>query len=635
MNRIITYVNDVISRCSSCTQRNLCNWFNTAAESVVLDNTTPEQYAAMTYEEIAFQVHKDAGQPLCNEQQTFDQMMDQVEELLEYSNFPTVSFDLTELLNKMARLEKRLKRIPSACRDVLDAPVRAMIERTLADLDYYYLSWGIDIYPLIQNIHSDYHRTQMLHQNYVEGVVNVLLSKASKLTVDQIVSYEGDFRHYTPPAPVYPLPPKPEIPDDLPFPIEEAGDVQELLPAIPLPEDEPAPEQPEKKGPPKFHLDIPGGTSAVKEAILRFSGWNGKDPITSLLIRAGYKDYVFGDMWDIEHTTEDEWARNHSEDWHRYQFSRWEELRAEVSAEIKKRIHDDLELKKYVCGLLTPFDRFSYYDRIETDIKEMIEAQDVIINYSEQPILTVDEFVPYWKRAVEKARAADAEKNFSIEDFSKELSKCLNEEMHDLIAYDENEEAKAYYDHSMFPCFYAGVIAGCLLENGARLEYMDYQDMCGVNLVTAISAWEICHAMGWTEELVYSYNPRRVEESLYLARAKEENELAVSTADSTVKVSFGNITELSPEFQSRKAAEIWEKAYKAGLIDEHFRFKGTQQDKALFGGDLSMALFGKIDWIAIGKWDNYRYFAQKYGIMSAKSRSELSKNGKLIYDLFA
>lgn len=114
----------------------------------------------------------------------------------------------------------------------------------------------------------------------------------------------------------------------------------------------------------------------------------------------------------------------------------------------------------------------------------------------------------------------------------------------------------------------------------------------------------------------------------------EKNNSATASAESG-SVSFGDIKELPAEFQSAEAIVIWEKAYKAGLIDEHFRFKGKQQERALFAGNLSVALFGKIDWVSIRKWDDYRFFPQKYNIMSDKSREELSKRGKVIYDLFA
>lgn len=190
MNQILHETNLFIDKCSNCRERSNCHWFNTAAENVVLDDFTPEQYASMTYEERANKLFVNAGLPMGCLQSTFDNLMQRVEQLLEDADMPNTTNELMYILNKMARLEKRLKRLDVDCQDVLDAPVRAVVERCLSAIDYHFLNMGLDIYPLIQNIHSDYHRTRMLHQNYVEGVVNVLLSKAYKPTVEQIVSYD-------------------------------------------------------------------------------------------------------------------------------------------------------------------------------------------------------------------------------------------------------------------------------------------------------------------------------------------------------------------------------------------------------------------------------------------------------------
>ena len=52
---------------------------------------------------------------------------------------PCMTKELMYILNKMARLEKRLKRLDPDCKDVFDAPVRAVVERCLSAIDYYFL----------------------------------------------------------------------------------------------------------------------------------------------------------------------------------------------------------------------------------------------------------------------------------------------------------------------------------------------------------------------------------------------------------------------------------------------------------------------------------------------------------------
>ena len=190
MKDIIDFASKTVDLCVKCDSRSTCKWFGIIAENVILDDITPEEYANLTYEEIATRIHENAGDPICGVQRSLDEILETVEGMIEHAVIPNFSQELIELLNKMARLEKRLKRLPDTCRDVFDAIVRAIVERCLSAIDYYYLNLGLDIYPLIQNIHADYRRTKMLHQYYLEGVVNVLLSQARKLTLDQIVSWK-------------------------------------------------------------------------------------------------------------------------------------------------------------------------------------------------------------------------------------------------------------------------------------------------------------------------------------------------------------------------------------------------------------------------------------------------------------
>ena len=635
MQRIIDFANKTIDTCVHCKYQSSCHWFVAAAENVVLDDITPEQYASMTYEEIANKNFENSGVPLECYQVSFDDMMLKVEDLLEEADMPYNSRDLVAILNKMSRLERRLLRIDPEARDVFDAPIRAIVERCLAAIDYHFLYIGVDVSALIEDIHKNYHRSRMLSQFYLGSAVKVLLSKACKPTIEQIVSCQGELSQLIPPEPLPPYPLPPGFYEVEPASNKASEDNQKKDEENNIPEAEPSKSVEIKNTVKKHSLDIPKGLSAVEEVILRFAGWPGKDPITAFLIKAGYSDFVFGDMWDVEGITQEEWADANYDNWKRYQFTRWAELKAELSAEIKTRVNDELELKKYICGLITPFDRFYYFDRVKTDIKALLEAENILDCFTFPPSFSIEQFMVFWREVINKLREDDETENYSLEDYVKEIRKRYDERLFDEAVDEEVEEALAFETRLRFPDQYCGLIAGCLLENGAKLEYMDYQDMCGVNLVPQLDSWQVSRAMGWTEELVFSYNPKRIEQSCFYSYENDDEKPSSNENETVVKVSFGDILELPTEFQSRKAAEIWEKAFKVGLIDEHFHFKGSQVERALFAGDLSMALFGKIDWITIGKWDKYRYFPQKYGIISVKHREDLSEHGKLIYDLFA
>ena len=61
MVNIIEFVNRTIDACVKCHIRPNCKWFGIVAENVVLDDITPEEYASLTYEEIATKIHENAG----------------------------------------------------------------------------------------------------------------------------------------------------------------------------------------------------------------------------------------------------------------------------------------------------------------------------------------------------------------------------------------------------------------------------------------------------------------------------------------------------------------------------------------------------------------------------------------------
>ncbi len=613
MQNIIQYAYKIIDNCADCSYREACGWFTSLATNVDLNLYPREENPDKTYEELTLETHGNLGSPDCGGQSSIDAFFDHVEYLLECASFPILSQDLITLLNKMARLENRPTRRSSDCVAAFDLIIRAIVERCLSELDYHYLDEdGIDISPLIFNIHSDYHRIKMLHQYHLPGVVDVLLSKSRKLSLEQIVDWKGrlsdlkDIKTYTI---KYPIVEDNVVPDDLPAP-------------------EPA------KEPELREFLIPDGTSAVKEVFLRFAGFEALEPITALLIKTGYLNYSHVGFMEGTDIDPDEWADSHYGTWTRFKFDRWGELKDEISSEIKKRVKDELELKKYVCSLITPFERFIYYRGFDADTKEWVEAMNVVDCFIFPPSIVVDKFVMIWKEVIGKLREDDAKEKYSLEEYAKQIRDRYDNRLMQEEVITDIDEATAFGKREEFPHNYCGLIAGCLLENGASLEYLDYQDMCGVQLVDKPTYFDVAISMGWTEDLVASYHPKRVKASLFEEDPVKEEKTAPVLDDRPVKVSFGDITTLPKGFQTRKAAELWEKAYKSGVIDEHFKPKGTRLEQSLFAGLLSQALFGKIDWVAMYDWHPYKYYAQKFDVISSRSRDKQSELGKTILDIF-
>lgn len=201
MNDIINLVNSYINKCAKCHPADKCNcgWFHSLCESKY-DETdfSPEQYLDKTYEELASLNEKEAGRPYCESQDTFDDLMMKVRDMLKNADVPRDSEHLLQLLTDIVQMEQRLDRLDSECEVAFTNPVMAVMEACLAHIDYCYLKDGLDIYPLIESVHGDYHRTRLLKNSYIGGVVNILLQKAYKLTVEQVVEYPGNLLHLLP-----------------------------------------------------------------------------------------------------------------------------------------------------------------------------------------------------------------------------------------------------------------------------------------------------------------------------------------------------------------------------------------------------------------------------------------------------
>ena len=196
MNNIITFANNVIDVCVKCRHRKQCEWFKGASQ-VILDDVDPDRYCRMTQEKIAARIHADVPAPPedCG-QYSFDGMMEYLDKHLPSAQMPSNSEELLDLHCKISQFWRRLGRIPRDCRDPFDAPIHAIIDRTLAAVDYHFLKLHLDIIDILMDAHHNYDRTRQLPRDRVKGVINVLLATAHKLTYEEIVAYKGDFKDY-------------------------------------------------------------------------------------------------------------------------------------------------------------------------------------------------------------------------------------------------------------------------------------------------------------------------------------------------------------------------------------------------------------------------------------------------------
>ena len=493
MDNTLLEIKKYIETCQNCSlyQHGKCGFiFQNRHDFPEGKCLSEDQYFMMTdYERKMYSTQWDHNP--CEDQLSEISFLNHIDGMLENADCYLTGTDLTRFAAKCYKLQQKVDGDDFVFFLTFGSIVTKAIARCIAYVDYESLMHNENIMRFIKGAGLEYTRKNGLYTIFQESLAIPLIEKAMIVDVTGYSSSRNGAK-YNPETEDVDIPPHS-------IPTETNEDMCDICPEENFLMEEI--EEPD--------IDVRNMT-AVEEFIYRYGGHDGRRPLTVLLVKAGYVDYTFGVNCEELGITPEEWARRHSLDWKRYTFNKWDEMKDEICYEIKKRINNELELKKYICELLTPFDRFEYFARIRYDVKEMVEADMLIYKYSQSFFTSSESFISAWKRAIEIVRDRDSVENLSIDDYRKIISEYIDDELDSLDGMQACPEAVAYNDRLEVPFQYAHLIAGCLLAEGAKLEYLDYQDMCGVDLVDKIHAFSIAHAMGWTEELVLSYNPKRV-----------------------------------------------------------------------------------------------------------------------------
>lgn len=634
MDRIIQYAQERIDACVHCQARFACEWFQ-EAKKVVLD-VTPEKYAEMTYEEIANAIHADMVVPdeSCD-QVSFDTMMQTVDDLLQEATVPSFSDDLRKLLQKMVQLERRLNRLPSDCRDVFDAPIRAIVERCLGVIDYKYLDMGLDIFSLIENIHGDYHRTKILRQYHIEGVVNILLAKAYKLSVEQIVSYYGSFRDFTPPAPACVPPPdflELDIPDDMPAKAEPELHTLGEISAIA-----------------GNKSSQPYCPSLADTFLGMMNDSNTGDYVLAFTMSFGVDETSF--PWDENEIFDTDFINKHIVPPYLYEFPKMKELAQEIRKEIRERRNDEEQVQLYINRLLYDLRSLGYYlfptgsDDAHNKLSIIFSLAQYYKGYS------LKEFSDLWETAV--ARAED-------------VYLCGSEQYYDEI-YDEMtglpyDPFKDQSDRTFTGIAelrnlcskFEAAIESALLLNNIKHDFMYFESECRAYLGWEVNEDDVAEYAGLTKTAVkrlaktlghsFQYEPAQetdksdntpVEDDLPFAIGNDKKtEPSVPTMP-VVEDKRPKLEDCVPvELITDKSRPYWIKARDEGFLDDEFKYKGQKNEMALFASHISWIVYNEIKWKPFMKWCGYQYFSKAYGEVPSVSPDQLPDNFKKIEDFF-
>lgn len=630
MNRIIQYAQERIDACVHCQARYACEWFKDA-KKVVLD-TTPEQYAEMTYEEIANAIHADIVEPgdTCN-QVSFDTMMQTVDELLQAASIPTFSDDLRQLLQKMVQLERRLNRLPSDCRDAFDAPIRAIVERCLGAIDYKYLDMGLDIFSLIENIHGDYHRTKILRQYHIEGVVNVLLAKAYKMSVEEIVGYHRSFSDFTPPAPAIVPPadfPDMDVPDDMPAKADsEPHTLDEILTIT------------------GGNTSRPYSPSLTENFLGMMNNSKTGDYVLAVTMSFGIDETSF--PWDENEIFDTDFIAKNIIPPFSYEFPQFKELAKEIRKEIRERKSDEEQLQLYMNSLLCDIRYLGYYlfpsgsDDAHNKLSIIFSLAQYYKGY------TLKEFSDLWETAVSRAEEVFV---LGSEQYYDEIYDEMCQVVYDPLKDISDRTFTGIAELRSLCSKFEAAIESALLLNNVKHDFMYFEDECKAYLGWEVSEDDVAEYAGLTKTAVkrlaktlghnFKYVPPAEDKTSELpdipapaevqASEQEKKSTTVEPEDPRPKLEDCVPSELITD----KSRPYWIKARDEGFLDDGFEYTGQRNEMALFASKISLLVYKEIKWVPFKKWAKYDYFSKAYGEVPQVPENELPENFKKIVDFF-
>lgn len=455
MNEIITLINTYIDRCAKCHPEDKynCSWFHNLCESKADDaDFTPDQYLDKTYEELACLNEKDAGRPYCGDQDTFDGLMMKVRSLLKKMEVPTDSEQLLQLLTDIVQMEQRIDRLDSECEVAFTNPVMAVMEACLAHIDYFYLKAGLDIYPLIESVHGDYHRTRLLKNSYIGGVVNVLLQKAYKLSVEQVVEYPCNLLHL--------------------LPVQSFEDLNKL-------KLEPQPSAPEAEEP---GIESDEGKSPLEVITKLLTAQPACDFVAAVSMYLGVRPSNYHESF--AYYKKNGFIDKHLHPKQFYIFPQVKELIEELKQEIAARKDNERELNLYMSRILSPFQFIvpllhpggRGYDTAALEVAFGVSG--LFKDY------TIKRFAKVFHQAAEEVAG---EVGVEDERYYEMLHDLLRDKYYDESISEEDFVITGIYDMRNVLNILQCAIEAALLFNGVPHDYKYYQKLTGIHFVSGVT----------------------------------------------------------------------------------------------------------------------------------------------------
>lgn len=490
MDEIFTLLNNYINLCSKCPEglKEHCSWFQIVSNPFCdRGNLSTEKYKELSYEEIASYYEKDAGRPYCDNQLIFDELMIQARSILRCSNVPTETEELIQLLTDIVQMEKRISRLSSECTEAFSNPILAVMEVSLAHIDYFYLKNGLDIYSLIASVHGDYHRDRVLKGTYVSRVVDLYIQKARKLSVEEIVDYPGNLLHLAPIPSFFDLDKK-EVE-------KESGKEKEATISDYV-ADASAPLQ---------SLTKMLTSQEVCDFVAAVSMFLGVRPSNYVEPLANYKKRGF-----IESNLKFKQY---------YVFPYRKELYEEIAEEVRLRKDNEQELAIYISGILSPFQYI--VPLLHPGDRDIHSAQlEVAFGVSYQfGEYSIQRFAEVFNKAIEDVgNRAEIEPEQRLS----ELHNTLLNKYYDKEEASEDGILVSISDLRNLLDILQGAIEGALLTNGITHDVRYYQKLTGINFVSGVLDTSLSIMTGHSIEFIKNL-AKKLNHAIFFATKENES----------------------------------------------------------------------------------------------------------------
>lgn len=487
MNRIIKFANERIDACSRCRSSYDCKWYREASH--FKPDVDPVRLAEMTYEEAANLVHSKLGDPEYDcEQMSFDRMMQEVEDIISAAYYPDSSSDLHRLLQDMVKLEHRLKRLNPDCAILFYAPISAIIERSLCAIDYHFLELGLDISAIILNTNADYHRTKLLHQYYVKGVVDVLLSKARKLSLEQIVTWKDD---------LWRLKDAGSITNNSDDPADDTNSVDQKSTPQSIEESSSDPIMRVEVGSfPEEHENERNVESWVADYTNLIVDSSTFDFLSAVIAYLGFRPFTC--YQSMNEDLRQYFIKKGTASSECFVYEDWPKVYKEIEAAVALRKDNEYELKLYLSEILSPFSQLSHgiFGKAKDENKRAICT--IFFLAHEFRLYSLDEFKERWDKAVEEVKSIMEPSN---EEFYETVESLMYKKYND-DPYGKHKD-KTYTLEAISDLIFSimdfeGCIEAALLKNHVSHDYLFYEELAQVKLTGQVSENELLRFTGLT-----------------------------------------------------------------------------------------------------------------------------------------